>query len=37
MAWYTGDAWGLTATLSFPPMWANQRAVITLTREAEDA
>ncbi len=37
MAWYTGDACGLTATLSSPPMWANHSAVMTDTIDADDA
>ena len=37
MAWYTGEAWGLMATLSSPPMWPNQRAVMIDTMEAHEA
>ena len=37
MAWKTGEAWGLTATLSRPDRWANQSAVMIPTIEADDA
>ena len=35
MAWYTGEAWGLTATLSAPRRWPNHSAVMMPTIEAE--
>ena len=35
MAWKTGEAWGLTATLSSPDRWANHSAVMIDTIEAE--
>ena len=37
MAWYTGEACGLMATLSSPSMWANQSAVMIETMEAHEA
>ena len=37
MAWYTGDAWGFTATLSSPPMCPNQSAVMIEAIDAHDA
>jgi hypothetical protein len=37
IAWYTGDACGLTATLSSPPMWPNHSAVMIDTIEAHEA
>ena len=37
MAWYTGDAWGFTATLSSPPMCPNQSAVMIDAIDAHEA
>ena len=37
MAWYTGEAWGLIATLSAPSMCANHSAVMIDTIDAEEA
>ena len=37
MAWYTGDEWGFTATLSWPVRWENHSAVMIDTIEALDA
>ena len=37
MAWYTGEACGLTATLSAPPRWPNHSAVMIPTIDADEA